>query len=122
MLLCFKVKLKLKQFILPLLIFSLHLLLQSEQVLEVQQPVHESGVWLSQVCAQGLDELRKRGAQEGRGGRDYHHRRTERRRARGRGDPSAPAGAGAGHTGSAFVLQEVRHASTSPILPEIPPG
>jgi len=106
-------------------LLSLHLFLQSQQVLEVQQPVHEGGVRLPQVCAQRLDELRRRGAQEGSGRGGDHHRGggvAGRGRAGCRGDPSPPAGAGRGHAGSAFVLPEVRHASAPPLLPEIPPG
>lgn len=104
---------------------SIHLLLQSQQVLEVQQPVHEGGLRLPQVSAHGLDELREWGTKEGPGRGGDHHwggRIAGQQQGGDRGDLYRPIGAGSSHPGSAFVLQGVRHTSTHPLLAEIPAG
>lgn len=104
---------------------SLHVLLQSQQVLEVQQSIHEGGVRLPQVGADRLDGLRQRGAKERSGGGGDHHRGGRiagQHQGRGGGDPSAPGGAGPIYFGNAFVLQDVRNTPAPPLLPEIPAG
>lgn len=104
---------------------SLHVLLQSQQVLEIQQSIHEGGVRLSQVGADRLDGLRQRGAKERSGGGGDHHRGGRiagQHQDRGGGDPSAPGGAGPIYFGNDFVLQDVRNTPAPPLLPEIPAG
>lgn len=108
---------------------SLHVLLQGEQILEIQQPEAESRARLPQVSPAGLDGL-PFGGPAGcgdRGGNGGDHHRGGRGRQWGSersrcGAACAAAAAGAGSGPRSLLLQTPRDPQATALLPAVPAG